>query len=239
MLVLACRARAAQAQDNAIESITANQQGSNVVVNIAMKNAPTKLPIGFSITNPTRIALDFGATVNATGKNSQDVNLGDLRAINVVQAGERTRLVFNLRARSTTPPRSTASRWWSRSKARAASPRRSTRVGMPVDTGARAGRPPGPARHGFQARRERRRPHRGRPAEQPGGGRRAPGRQHGAGRLHEDRPAAEPAPPPRRDRLRHPGGADHHRAAGRQRAHDDRSAAACGNRPSTRATPSW
>lgn len=97
LLVLAIAGSAAMAQENAIESITANQQGSNVVVNIAMKNAPSKLPIGFSITNPTRIALDFGATVNATGKNSQDVNLGDLRAINVVQAGERTRLVFNLR----------------------------------------------------------------------------------------------------------------------------------------------
>ncbi|MDB5949344.1 MAG: secretin [Massilia sp.] len=96
-LVLALAGSVALAQDNAIESITANQQGSNVVVNIAMKNAPTKLPIGFSITNPTRIALDFGATVNATGKNSQDINQGDLRAINVVQAGERTRLVFNLK----------------------------------------------------------------------------------------------------------------------------------------------
>lgn len=97
LLVLALAGSAAMAQDNAIESITANQQGSNVVVNIVMKNAPAKLPIGFSITNPSRIALDFGATANATGKNSQDINLGDLRAINVVQAGERTRLVFNLK----------------------------------------------------------------------------------------------------------------------------------------------
>jgi type IV pilus assembly protein PilQ len=40
------------AQDNAIESISANQQGGNVVLNIAMKEAPKKLPIGFSITNP-------------------------------------------------------------------------------------------------------------------------------------------------------------------------------------------
>ncbi|GGE83158.1 fimbrial assembly protein PilQ [Massilia psychrophila] len=96
-LVLALAGSAALAQDNAIESITANQQGSNVVVNIAMKHAPAKLPIGFSITNPTRIALDFGATVNATGKNTQDINQGDLRSINVVQAGERTRLVLNLK----------------------------------------------------------------------------------------------------------------------------------------------
>ncbi|MBC7455037.1 MAG: type IV pilus secretin PilQ [Massilia sp.] len=87
----------AQVQDNAIEAITASQQGSNVIVNIAMRQVPTRAPIGFSITNPSRIALDFGATVNATGKNAQEVNLGDLRAINVVQAGERTRLVFNLR----------------------------------------------------------------------------------------------------------------------------------------------
>jgi type IV pilus assembly protein PilQ len=87
----------ALAQDNAIESITANQQGSNVVINIAMKNAPTKPPIGFSITNPARIALDFGATANGTGKNGQDINMGDVRGANVVQAGERTRVVLNLK----------------------------------------------------------------------------------------------------------------------------------------------
>jgi type IV pilus assembly protein PilQ len=96
-LLLVLGAGAAQAQENAIESITANQQGSNVVINIAMKNAPAKLPIGFSITNPARIALDFGATANATGKSVQELNLGDVRGINVVQAGERTRLVLNLK----------------------------------------------------------------------------------------------------------------------------------------------
>ncbi|MFC5512928.1 type IV pilus secretin PilQ [Massilia jejuensis] len=86
-----------QAQDNAIESISANQQGANVVVNIAMKNAPAKLPLGFAITNPARIALDFGATSNATGKSAQEINLGEVRGVNVVQAGERTRLVMNLK----------------------------------------------------------------------------------------------------------------------------------------------
>jgi type IV pilus assembly protein PilQ len=87
----------AYAQSNAIESISASPQGSNVVIRVAMKEAPTKLPIGFSITNPARIALDFGATANATGKNAQDINLGDVRGVNVVQAGERTRLVLNLK----------------------------------------------------------------------------------------------------------------------------------------------
>ncbi|TQK04983.1 type IV pilus secretin PilQ [Herbaspirillum sp. SJZ107] len=87
----------AYAQSNAIESISASPQGSNVVIRVAMKEAPTRLPIGFSITNPARIALDFGATANATGKSVQDINVGDVRGVNVVQAGERTRLVLNLK----------------------------------------------------------------------------------------------------------------------------------------------
>ncbi|MEO7496967.1 MAG: AMIN domain-containing protein, partial [Massilia sp.] len=96
-LAFACAAGAALAEDNAIESISASQQGANVIVNIGMKNAPAKLPIGFLISNPARIALDFGATVNATGKTSQEINVGDVRAVNVAQAGERTRLVLNLK----------------------------------------------------------------------------------------------------------------------------------------------
>jgi type IV pilus assembly protein PilQ len=95
LLVLA--AHAVQAQENAIESITANQQGSNVIVKVAMKQPPAKLPIGFSITNPARIALDFGATANATGASTQEINLGDVRSINLVQAGERSRMVLNLK----------------------------------------------------------------------------------------------------------------------------------------------
>jgi type IV pilus assembly protein PilQ len=96
-MLLALATACAWAQDNAIESISANQQGGNVVIRVGMKEAPKQLPIGFSITNPARIALDFGATANATGKNAQDINLGDVRGVNVVQAGERTRLVLNLK----------------------------------------------------------------------------------------------------------------------------------------------
>ncbi len=86
----------AAAQENAIESITANQQGSNVIVKVTLKNPVSKPPIGFSITNPARIALDFPGTVNATGSSSQNINLGDVRNLNLVQAGDRSRLVFNL-----------------------------------------------------------------------------------------------------------------------------------------------
>ena len=84
------------AQENAIESISANQQGANIVVKIGMRNPVTKAPLGFSITNPARIALDFAGTANATGKPVQHIGLGDVRNVNVVQAGDRSRLVFNL-----------------------------------------------------------------------------------------------------------------------------------------------
>ncbi len=86
----------ASAQENAIESITTNQQGANVIVKVTMKNPVGKPPIGFSITNPARIALDFPSTSNATGVSTQNINLGDVRNVNLVQAGERSRLVFNL-----------------------------------------------------------------------------------------------------------------------------------------------
>ena len=86
----------AQAQENAIASITANQQGANVIVKILLKNPVVKPPIGFSITSPARVALDFANTTNGTGKTAQDIGLGDVRNVNIVQAGERSRLVFNL-----------------------------------------------------------------------------------------------------------------------------------------------
>lgn len=86
----------AVAQENAIEAISANQQGQNVVVKVTLKKPVAKAPIGFSVTNPARIALDFAGTANATGKGAQDINIGDVRNVNVVQAGERSRLVFNL-----------------------------------------------------------------------------------------------------------------------------------------------
>jgi type IV pilus assembly protein PilQ len=95
-IIAALGCTAALAQENSIESISANQQGNNVIVKVTLKNPVTKPPIGFSITSPARIALDFANTANGTGKSVQDIGLGDVRNVNVVQAGERSRLVFNL-----------------------------------------------------------------------------------------------------------------------------------------------
>lgn len=86
----------AQAEVNAIEAINVAQQGADIAVRIDLKEPLATPPAGFSVASPARVALDFPSTVNALGKNSQAVNEGDLRSLNVVQVGDRTRLVLNL-----------------------------------------------------------------------------------------------------------------------------------------------
>jgi type IV pilus assembly protein PilQ len=90
---------AAEAQGvaaNTIELVNVAQQGSDIIVKIDMKDELKAPPAGFSIANPAKIAFDFPATANGLGKVTQTVNQGDLRSLNVVQVGDRTRLVLNL-----------------------------------------------------------------------------------------------------------------------------------------------
>ncbi|WP_374600690.1 type IV pilus secretin PilQ [Niveibacterium sp.] len=89
-------AQAASDASNSIESLGVAKQGGDVVVKVTLKKALTAVPGSFSVASPARIALDFPATTNATGKSAQVFNEGDLRSANIVQAGDRTRLVLNL-----------------------------------------------------------------------------------------------------------------------------------------------
>lgn len=95
-LALSPSARAEALPSNAIEAINVAQQGNEVSLRIDMKEAMSAPPPGFSVANPAKIALDFQSTANALGKNSQVFNQGDLRSMNVVQVGDRTRVVLNL-----------------------------------------------------------------------------------------------------------------------------------------------
>ncbi|MEO8408460.1 MAG: AMIN domain-containing protein, partial [Oxalobacteraceae bacterium] len=83
--------------DNAIEAIVAHQQGANVIIKVTLKKPVIKPPLGFAITSPARIALDFPGVSNDTGKSVQEINLGDVTTVNLVQAAARSRLVFNLK----------------------------------------------------------------------------------------------------------------------------------------------
>lgn len=82
---------------NRIEQLGVSQEGGNVVVKFTMAEPLSAVPANFSVANPARIAYDFPGTLNALGRNAQTVNEGDLRSVNVVQVGERTRVVLNLK----------------------------------------------------------------------------------------------------------------------------------------------
>jgi type IV pilus assembly protein PilQ len=83
--------------DNSIDSVAVSRGSTGrTVVKMTMKEPMTAAPAGFSINNPPRIALDFPATANGTGKAVQEVGDPVLRSLNIVQAGTRTRVVLNL-----------------------------------------------------------------------------------------------------------------------------------------------
>ena len=100
-LLLSAASVAAYAQANSIEAVAVSPAAAGkVVIRVTMKQAPVSPPAGFTVNNPPRIAFDFPNTTSALGRSTQEVAEGDLRSINVVQAGDRTRLVLNL-ARAT------------------------------------------------------------------------------------------------------------------------------------------
>jgi type IV pilus assembly protein PilQ len=80
----------------AIRSVTAASQAGAEVIRIETTEPLKQLPAGFAIQSPARIALDFAGVANATGKSTFELNQGNLRSANVVEAGGRTRVVFNL-----------------------------------------------------------------------------------------------------------------------------------------------
>ena len=87
----------AYAQNNSIQSVNVSPQaGGRVLVRVTLKDPPANPPAGFTVNNPPRIALDFPNTGNATGRNVQEVAEGDLRRVNIVQSGDRTRMVLEL-----------------------------------------------------------------------------------------------------------------------------------------------
>ena len=82
---------------NAIQSINSTQQAGSEVVRIELSEALTSVPAGFTIQAPPRIAIDLPGVGNAMGRTSVELNQGNLRSVSVAQAGERTRLVLNLK----------------------------------------------------------------------------------------------------------------------------------------------
>jgi type IV pilus assembly protein PilQ len=82
---------------NSIEQVTVTRGAAGfTVVRFTLKAPPTNPPAGFAITSPPRIALDFLDTSSALPNNQRAVDDPALRSLQFVQAGNRTRVVFNL-----------------------------------------------------------------------------------------------------------------------------------------------
>ena len=99
-VVLGCSLPLAAWAQNAIQAVTSSQQAGTEVVRIELKEPLKTVPVGFSIQMPPRIAIDLPGVGNELGRSAIDINQGNLRSVNVAQAGERTRLVLNLKQAS-------------------------------------------------------------------------------------------------------------------------------------------
>ncbi len=87
----------AQTQIKAINTV---QQAGVDVVRVELSEPLPTVPTGFTVQAPPRIAIDLPGVVNGLGRNLVDINQGNLRSAAVAQAGDRSRLVLNLRQAS-------------------------------------------------------------------------------------------------------------------------------------------
>ena len=84
-----------------IQSVTGIQQGGTDVVRVELSEPLHGNPAGFAVQTPPRIAIDLPGVTNASGKNTIDLNQGNVRSVSVASSGDRTRLVLNLKQAST------------------------------------------------------------------------------------------------------------------------------------------
>ena len=96
-LLLAASGLAAAQMANSIDAMTVSKGTSGrTIVKFTLKAPLANPPAGFATTSPARVALDFPDTGNGLGRNAQEIGDPALRSVNIVQAGNRTRVVFNL-----------------------------------------------------------------------------------------------------------------------------------------------
>lgn len=83
--------------ETAIKSVSASIQGGVEVVRVEFSQPLATVPSGFVIQSPARIAFDFPNVTSGLGRAPVELNTGNVRSANVIQAGERSRLVLNLK----------------------------------------------------------------------------------------------------------------------------------------------
>ena len=82
---------------NVITAVGGTQAGAGEILRIELKEPLAALPASFTIQTPPRIAIDLPGIANGTGRNLQELNLGNVRSVAIAQSGERTRMVISLK----------------------------------------------------------------------------------------------------------------------------------------------
>lgn len=80
-----------------IQSVTGSLQSGAEVLKIDLSQPLAAVPNGFSIKAPAKIALDLAGVGNALGRSTIDINQGNLQSVSLIPAGDRTRVVLNLK----------------------------------------------------------------------------------------------------------------------------------------------
>ncbi len=82
---------------NKIENIDFSAlSGGRVSIRVKLKEALANPPAGFTLNNPSRIALDFPNVGNGLSKSNIPSEQGALKSVSLAQAKDRTRMVLNL-----------------------------------------------------------------------------------------------------------------------------------------------
>lgn len=84
-------------QPNGIQSFNVSTiQSGEIVAKLTLDHPLETKPVGVALKNPYRLYFDFYNATNNLGTNLRNIEEGDLHSVNIVQAGKRTRVVFNL-----------------------------------------------------------------------------------------------------------------------------------------------
>jgi len=81
---------------NSIKSLNVADDGGTLYVRLTLKAPLKATPASFTVANPPRIAFDFPGVSSDIDQSVHNIERGDLRSINIVQVGDRTRVVLNM-----------------------------------------------------------------------------------------------------------------------------------------------
>ena len=83
-------------QGNFVKQLDVSTTGEQTIMTIDLQSAPAGKPLDFMTEQPARIAIDFDATAFAAGRARYDYGGKLLKGADVIQTGERTRVVLDL-----------------------------------------------------------------------------------------------------------------------------------------------